>query len=303
MTDFIHINSISELHNIFDSEKPKHPLVSVIKNNNPRFSNPNIEVGKKYVLDFYIVSMKYHDTELKYGRNYYDFQEGSLLFMSPGQVLIPSKETITRKDEGWSLYFHADLIRNSDLIHKIDSYGFFSYDTNEALHIAEHEKVIIMDCIHKIQFEYAQNMDRHSKTLIVSNIDLLLNYCLRFYERQFLTRTHVNNDTITEFERFLKGYFKLNKQIEYGIPTVKQCAEAVHLSSNYLSDLLKKETGKNAQEHIHYTIIELAKNQLMSTALPISEIAYNLGFEYPAYFAKVFKAKTGLSPAVYRSQN
>lgn len=303
MTDFININSISELHKIFDGDKPKHPLVSVIKNNNPRFSSPTIEIGKKYVLDFYIVSLKYHDTEIKYGRNYYDFQEGSLLFMSPGQVIEPSKETSTRNDDGWSLYFHQDLIRNSDLVNKMDTFSFFSYGSNEALHISEHEKKTILDCIDKIQFEYSQNIDRHSQGLIVSNIELLLNYCLRFYERQFITRTHVNNDTISEFERFLKNYFKTNQQLEQGIPTVKQCAEAVHLSANYLSDLLKKETGKNAQEHIHSLIIELAKNQLLSTALPISEIAYSLGFESPSYFTKVFKAKTGLSPLMYRSQN
>ena len=238
---------------------------------------------------------------MQYGRNKYDFQEGSLLCKAPEQVLTFEVNDEPQTANGWGLYFHPDLIRRSSLGKHIKDYTFFSYDTNEALHLSDKEKEILEDIISKIKTEIGQNIDKHSQRLIVSNIELLLNYCDRFYDRQFITRENHNKDLISKFESFLDDYFGSKQLTEKGLPTVKFCAEQMGFSPNYLSDLLKKDTGKNTQEHIHFHLVEQAKTMLLNTNDTVSEIAYNLGFEYPQHFSKIFKKKTGISPASYRN--
>lgn len=302
MKDIIELESITAVHNLLGAGKPLHPLVTVIRNSER--NTTAIEVDKSYLLGFYTIMLKEKQASFNYGRNSYDFEEGTLLATAPGQVIsIKNLQEDQSDKDGWILFFHPDLIRKSDLGRKINQYGFFRYDANEALHLSQKEKKTIWDCIEKIIQEYSQNIDTHSQTLINSNIELLLNYCTRFYGRQFITRTNHNKDTITKLEEYLHDYFSSDKAKLKGLPTVGLCAEELSLSSHYLSDLLKKETGKNTQEHIHYFVIELAKNRLLGSTETISEIAYGLGFEYPSYFTKIFKAKTGLSPVMYRSQN
>lgn len=204
---------------------------------------------------------------------------------------------------GWGLFFHPDLIRSTTLNDKIKSYSFFHYEVSEALHLSDKEKNILFECIQKIQIELQENIDVHSQYIIVSTIELLLNYCSRFYGRQMITRSYANKSTISQIETILTEYFAKTKVEEQGLPTVKFLADMVHLSPSYLSDLLKKETGKNAQEHIHYYLIEEAKSLLLNSDKNISEIAFNLGFEYPQYFNKLFKQKTGKTPMEYRNLN
>ena len=204
---------------------------------------------------------------------------------------------------GWGLFFHPDLIRSTILNDKIKSYSFFHYEVSEALHLSDKEKNILFECIQKIQIELQENIDVHSQYIIVSTIELLLNYCSRFYGRQMITRSHANKSTISQIETILTEYFAKTKVEEQGLPTVKFLADKVHLSPSYLSDLLKKETGKNAQEHIHYYLIEEAKSLLLNSDKNVSEIAFNLGFEYPQYFNKLFKQKTGKTPMEYRNLN
>jgi len=199
------------------------------------------------------------------------------------------------------LFFHPDLIRKSALGQHIDYYHFFSYDVHEALHLSKNEEEILNDCIHKIQYELKQNIDGHNQRLLISNIELLLNYCNRFYERQFHTRSDHHKDIISQIDRIIKDYYKENQQLEIGALTVPLLADKVSLSPNYLSDLLRKETGRNAKEHIHQHIIHLAKNKLLNSSDSISEIAYDLGFNYPHYFSRLFKKQTGMTPQAYRS--
>ncbi len=295
------IKSVSELHKVLGYAKPKHPSISVIHTKDVNI--PPELYGTKLVFDFYVISLKEKYGEMKYGHNYYDFEEGTLIFTAPGQVITPIKRQQPENQQGWSLYVHPDLLRASGFAERIKQYSFFSYFANEALHVSDGEKRTLYECISNIEREYNQNIDRHSQDLIVSNIELLLNYCRRFYDRQFITRAHQNKDIITRFEQFLSNYYDLTPIDRKGLPTVAQCAAAVNLSPHYLSDLLKKETGKNTQEHIHMFIIEQAKNKLLSSGASISEIAFQLGFEYPAYFAKIFKSKTGLSPLEFRKFN
>jgi AraC-like DNA-binding protein len=239
---------------------------------------------------------------LRYGRNTYDHQDGTLLFLGPGQTLqIELEKGIVRSDVGsWTLLFHPDLIRKSELGKKMGDYSFFSYDINEALHLSEDEKKLLEEIISRIEKEYAQNIDKHSQELIVSQIKLLLDYCTRFYDRQFHTRTNWNKDVVSDFEQLLKDYFNSDNPSQKGIPSVKYFGKELNLSPYYLSDLLKKETGRNTQEHIHFYIIEKAKTALLNSNEPVSQIAYDLGFEYPQHFSKVFKNKTGMSPKEYR---
>jgi AraC-like DNA-binding protein len=246
----------------------------------------------------------YCANKLRYGRESYDFQEGSLICIAPKQVLTMDNEIEKREDMmGWGLFFHPNLLRGTSLINKMNDYTFFSYETSEALHLSDKEKQILYDCVQKIENELQENIDNHSQTLIVSNIELLLNYCSRYYGRQFITRKNSNSNTVTQIEKLLKQYFKSDKLKESGLPTVKYLADNVHLSASYLSDLLKKETGMNAQDHIHYILIEEAKTILLNTDNSVSEVAYSLGFDYPQYFSKLFKHKTGQTPKEYRNIN
>jgi len=302
MKEIVQIESISAMHDVFGLSKPQHPLVSVI-----RFKGANIRPEYHHIrcaFGMYCVTHK-NDTDgsMKYGRNSYDFQEGSMLFIKPGQILTYDGHQSTDDDPGWALLFHPDLIRRSELGKTIEGYSFFSYDATEALHVSDEEKQSLDELLTKIEKEYQQNIDRHSQNLIIANIKLLLDYCTRYYDRQFYTRTNLNQDVLTKFETLLRHYYANQNQLRSGIPTVSYCGEALNMSSKYLSDLLKKETGKNAKTHIDEFIINKAKNHLLSSTDSVSEIAYALGYEYSQHFSKAFKTKTGMSPGQYRSLN
>lgn len=301
MKPIVQIKSISEI-NRFVKGVTKHPLVAVVD-----FSklDEHIDEDIRISCDFYSIMFKnYCANKIRYGRQTYDFQEGSLVCIAPRQVLTMDSE-IERKDNmiGWGLFFHPDLVRGASLGGKMKDYTFFSYETSEALHLSDKEQQTLFDCVSKIQSELEENIDNHSQSLIVSNIEVLLNYCLRYYGRQFITRRNSNKDVVSQVKALLKDYFVNENLHEKGLPTVKYLAEQAHLSPNYLSDLLKKETGMNTQDHIHYFLIEEAKNILLNSDGSISEIAYALGFEYPQYFSKLFKQKTGTTPQEFRNLN
>ena len=238
-----------------------------------------------------------------YGRSKYDFQEGTLIFSGPGQVMSTGDREDTEPREGWMLLFHPDLLRKSALGKTINNYNYFNYESNEALHLSDEEKRTINDLLQKIVSEYEQNIDKHSQKLIISSLELILDYCQRFYDRQFYTRANLNKDHLDKFKKILNDYYRSESPLNLGIPSVSYCGSEMNMSPKYLSDLLKKETGQGAQEHIHSFIIDRAKTELLGTTESISKIAYDLGFEYPQHFSKMFKRKTGMSPARYRSSN
>jgi len=301
MDEIIKIENISQLYEMMYQKKPLHPLIGVID-----FSKNNISVYNemKVSLGFYSVMFKnLCPGTMRYGRNYYDFQEGTLFFTAPNQVVVMENLEDSDDVNGWALIFHPDLIRGTSLNAKMKEYNFFSYDLYEALHLSDREKQKLDDIVKDIDGELQQNIDKHSRTLIVSAIELLLNYCNRYYDRQFITRTVKNRDIISDFDGLLKSYFESDEIQSMGFPSIKYFAEQLHLSPNYLSDLLKKETSKNGTEHIQYHVIELAKNKLLSSSVSVSEIAYDLGFEYPQYFSKMFKKNTGMTPVEYRNLN
>lgn len=302
MDQIFRIETISELNSLFGEGKPKHPLVTVVDFSKVgSFTNETTKIAT----GFYTLMFKNNcHGKFKYGREYYDFQDGTLICVGPNQVgSVENDDDIQGDVKGWGLFFHPDLIRGTSLGQKIKEYSFFSYEMNEALHLSEKEKSILFECIQKIETELSENIDKHSQRLIVSNIELLLNYCDRYYDRQFITRINVNKDILTKFENILNDYFADKDLKTKGLPTVKYCADKLFLSANYLSDLLKKETGKNAQDHIHYYLIEESKNFLLNSNNSVSEIAYELGFEYPQYFSKLFKTKTGFTPLEFRNSN
>ena len=300
MKEIIKLNTISETHHFLGLEKPKHPLISVLRMGDliKDFKVDNV----KYALNLYQISLKDNCpfTILNYGRNSYDYQEGTMVFTAPNQVLEFTKDAVAEVDKGWTLVFHPDLIRKSELGKKIENYSFFAYASNEALHVSDEERKTVTEIAEKIEKEFSNNIDTHSQTLIISNLELLLNYCVRFYDRQFYTRTNLNQDIAGKFKQLLKDYYKQEKQLELGIPSVQYCGEAMNMSPKYLSDLLRKETGQSTQDHIHRYIIEKAKNRLLNSNESASEIAYDLGFEYPQYFSKLFKKKTTMSPNEFR---
>lgn len=302
MENIIHLNSIYSIHESLGLDKPKHPLISIFKFGKEQVNESSENF--KYALGLFQISIKGNCpfTISKYGRNPYDFQECSMIFTAPHQVLEFNKEYITNDEDCWTLVFHPDLIRKSELGKKIDHYSFFSYASNEALHLSEEERTTVTNIANKIEIEYTNNLDTHSQTLIISNLELLLNYCVRYYDRQFYTRTNLSQDIASNFEQLLKAYYNENNQLILGTPSVKYCAEKMNLSARYLSDLLRKETGKGTQDHIHFYIIEKAKTMLLNSKESVSEIAYNLGFEYPQYFSKIFKKKTTTSPNEYRQR-
>ena len=304
MGNIIRLESISQLNALFQQTAPKHPLISVVDFSKIEKHEKVEEI--KLTCGFYSVMFKNHcANKLKYGKEYYDFQEGTLMCIAPNQIITIENDANSENADivGWGLFFHPDLIRGTSLGNKIKEYTFFSYEVNEALHLSDKEKQTLWDCVDKLENELSENIDLHSQTLITSNIELLLNYCARYYDRQFITRKKVNTNLLTKFETILNSYFNSNDQQYKKLPSVKYFAELLFLSPNYLSDLLKKETGKTAQEYLHYYLIEEAKNNLLNTNDPINEIAFNLGFEYPQYFSKLFKSKTGMTPLAYRNMN
>ncbi len=291
------VETISELHEIVGFEKPKHPLLTIID-----YSDVNIKNAPEsgsFICSFYSINFKKH-CDFIYGRQAFDHQEGTLHCTSPEQIITFNRKKEANSAEGWGLYFHPELIRNTALGKKIHEYSFFSYAENEALHLSEYEKQTLLSILKQMQNEYNTNMDHYSHDLLISNIELLLNYCKRFYGRQFITRGNQNKDILIRFDEFITNYFNSKQLDKHGIPSVKYCADAMNLSPNYFSDLLKTETGKNTQEHIHYHLLEKAKLILLCSDKSINEIAYELGFEYPQNFSKLFKKKVGTTPTEFR---
>jgi AraC family transcriptional regulator, transcriptional activator of pobA len=277
-----------------------HPLISVLDQSKSKPVQAN-----RYLTDIYIIFLKdVKCEEFHYGRNKYDYQEESLLFIAPGQVFgfDPDAETLIQP-RGWALTFHPDFIKGTSLGKKINEYGFFSYNVTEALHISKRERQIVLECFKKIKEELHREIDKHTVSVIVSNIELLLNYCLRFYDRQFITRAHVDKDVLTRFEGLLNSYYQSELPKSEGLPTVSYCASALNLSSNYFGDLVKKEMGKTALEYIQEKVIDLAKERLFDQSKSVSEVAFEMGYKYPQHFTRLFKQRVGMSPQEYRIAN
>ncbi len=298
MAEIQRFETISQ-YNSFNNNETLHPLVSVVDLSK---AAPRSVAGMYF--GFYTIFLKEVKCgDLRYGKHTYDYQEGTLVFMAPGQVVMVENITEVYQPKGYALIFHPDLIHNTPLGRHIQDYTFFGYQSNEALHISERERKIVLDCFAKIEYELQQSIDKHSKTLIASNIELFLNYCLRFYDRQFITRDNTHKGVLERFESLLIQYFASDKPQTDGLPSVSWCARELHLSTNYFGDLIKKETGKSAQEYIQTSIIDLAKERVFDTSKAISEIAYELGFKYPQHFTRLFKQKVGVSPNAYRNLN
>jgi AraC-like DNA-binding protein len=297
----IHSKSISELLQGMRLEKPTHPLITIIDTAKLGYGEETI--GARYSSSMYCIALKDSGCGINYGRNTYDFDEGVLIFTAPNQVITLTKAQELGEVNGWMLYFHPDLIRNTALGTKIDDYSFFNYEVHEALHLSDQEQSTLTDCITMVQHEIKERIDNHSQQVLVSHIELLLNYSTRFYERQFNTRTNQIKDIVSQFERELKGYYKEKKALEFGVPTIQRFADSAHISQHYFSDLIKKETGRAPKDHINEYVVEQAKNMILGTEQSISEIAYELGFNYPHYFTRLFKSKTGRTPVEYRSLN
>ena len=296
------ISSLSEFHRLLSIPPPLHPLVSVAMVSEIHATDS--EVWKKFSTDFYTISLKNNiQSKIKYGQQYYDFDKGTMIFTAPKQVQsveVNKANTFNETDgTGYVLMFHADFLKKHSLQTTIKNYGFFSYAVNEALHLSEQEEKNIVELFQKIEKEY-QHIDKHTQDIILSQIDLLLNYCNRFYERQFITRKAVNNDLLSKIDQLLNAYLDDAETQRNGLITVEYLANKLNISANYLSDMLRSLTGQNAQQHIHNKIIEVAKEKLLTTNLSVSEIAYELGFEQPQSLNRLFKKKTEISPLKYR---
>jgi len=289
--------SISELHKAMGQPKPMHPLISVLDYGKAIFDPKDFEQG--IILDFYKISFKTNFSgKLRYGHGFYDFEEGGMSFVAPGQILKMQEEEADYS--GMSLNIHPDFIRPYTLNENIKKYGFFSYAAAEALYLSEKEKETILAVFANIQDELDQRIDNFSQDVIISQLELLLNYSNRFYNRQFITRKAVNNDVLSKLENLLEDYFNTQKPLENGLPTVQFVADELQLSSRYLSDLLRSVSGQNTQQFIHDKLIEKAKEYIAKGTLSISEIAYKLGFEHPQSFNKLFKKKTNVSPVAFQ---
>ncbi len=303
MNNVFRIESISILHDVMKEPPPKHPLVSVVDFSNLDQSVVSSVDQVKVSSAFYGVTLKQLEKgSILYGRNRLDFQEGSLFFSAPDQIGAFENAHFDRCTYNWGLFFHPDLIHGTPLSSKISAYSFWKYDSNEALHLSEDEKHSLSMIVDSIKKEVDRPIDRHTKNVLTSGIELLLNHCIRYYDRQFVTREKYNKAVVDAIHEYLSDYFSSSRLQEEGLPTVLQCAEYVSLSPNYLSDLLRKETGKSTQDHIHYHLLGMAKDRLLGTDESIKEIAHSLGFEYPHYFSNLFKKKTGISPTEYRKQ-
>lgn len=292
----LNIETVSDYNDMLGVET-LHPLVSVID-----LSRAKPMKHMRHTFGFYVVFLKDEkNCDLLYGRQRYDYQKGSVISLAPGQVIGIEDTGEVFQPKGWALCFHPDLIRGTTLGRNMKEYSFFSYEVNEALHLSEKERTIFIDCLEKIQHELQYAIDRLSKRLISTHIELLLDYCLRFYERQFVTRSNVNHDILTRFERLLDDYFTGERAGSNGLLSVKQCANELCLSSNYFGDLIKKETGKTAQEYIQFRLIDIAKERILDPSKSLSQIAYDLGFQYPQHFTRLFKKLVGQTPNEYRT--
>ena len=289
-------DSLSDFHRVFGLPKPLHPMISFIDIKNMTIQSH--ELANSFALNFYKIAYKITQCgKAKYGQNYYDFGEGGLVFTAPNQLFEAPDGSVKW---GYILLIHPDFLLSYPLATKIKQYGFFSYSANEALHVSDQEKATIMAIFNIINEELKSRIDDFSQDVIISQIEVLLNYCNRFYKRQFITRKAVNNDLLQKLEALLDDYFNNEKPALQGIPTVQFLADNLNLSPSYLSDMLRSLTGQNAQQHIHDKLIEKAKEKLSTTDLSVSEIAYGLGFEHPQSFSRLFKTKTNSSPLEFR---
>ena len=287
-------HSISDLHRVLGLPKPLHPLISLV--DNTQIAIDKEQLPASFLLNFYKVSYKKGlRGKIRYGQSYYDFDEGGLVFTSPNQLLATTDDT---EYLGYTLLIHPDFIRNYSLGKSIKNFGFFSYSANESLHLSEKEKQTILSIFNNIEQELTSTIDDFSQDVMIAQIEVLLNYSNRFYKRQFLTRKAVNSDLVDKLENLLNDYFD-NEKTD-GLPTVQHLADKLNLSPRYLSDMLRSLTGQNAQQHIHNRLIEKAKELLSTKDLSVAEVAYQLGFEHPQSFNKIFKRKTNLTPIEFK---
>jgi len=297
MDNIKRFETISDYNN-FNNNETLHPLVSVVD-----FSKAKRRQGSRMYFGFYTILLKdVKCGDLVYGRHTYDYQQGTLIFLAPGQVAGMNSNGETYQPKGYGLVFHPDFIHGTSLGKHIHEYTFFSYQSNEALHLSERERKMVLDCFSKIEYELEHAIDAHSKKLIISNIELFLNYCVRFYDRQFITRENIHKGVLERFETFLHDYFETGEPETYGVPSVAHCARELNLSPGYFGDLVKKETGKTAQEYIQSKVIDVAKEKIFDVNKSVSQIAYELGFKYPQHFSRLFKQHVGQSPNDYRSR-
>jgi AraC family transcriptional regulator, transcriptional activator of pobA len=286
-------------YNVFNNNETLHPQVSVVD-----LSKAAPRQGSKMYFGFYTIFLKdVKCGDMVYGRHTYDYQEGTLVFLAPGQVAGMNSNGETYQPKGYALVFNPDLLHGTSLWRHIQDYSFFGYQSNEALHLSERERKLVLDCFSKIQYELEQAIDKHSKRLIVSNIEMLLNYCIRFYDRQFITRDNAHKGILERFETLLNDFYQSEKPQTTGFPSVAYCAGELHLSPNYFGDLIKKETGKTAQEYIQAKVIDVAKEKIFDQSKSVGQIAYELGFKYPQHFTRLFKQQVGQSPSEYRMLN
>lgn len=298
MEKLLRFETIRE-YNVFNNNETLHPQVSVID-----FSEAAPRRLSKMYFGFYTIFLKdVKCGDLQYGRHNYDYQEGTLVFLAPGQVAGTNGNVETYQPKGNALVFHADFIHGTALGKHIQDYSFFSYQSNEALHLSERERKIVLESFAKIEYELTHAIDKHSKQLIVSNIELFLNYCVRFYDRQFITRDNVHKGILEKFEDLLNGYYQSDKSQTLGLPSVAYCAQELNLSPSYFGDLIRKETGKTAHEYIQSKVIDMAKERIFDLGKSVSQIAYELGFKYPQHFTRLFKQWVGMTPNEYRLLN
>ena len=298
MDNIVNLESVDRYNSMYGLET-LHPLVSVVDLTKATkiINHTQMNYG---VYALFLKQTK--SCDLKYGRRSYDYQEGTIVCFAPGQTVRVDMIEDEITPEVYGIVFHPDLIRGTSLAKSMKSYTFFSYAVNEALHLSDQDKEIVMDCLKKISIELEHAIDKHSKALIAMNIELLLNYCMRFYERQFITRSNANKDALTKFEQLLNEYFLSKLPMQEGLPSVKYFADKICLSSNYFGDMVKKETGKTPQEHIQDKVIEMAKEHIVETNETVSQIAYTLGFQYPQHLCRLFKKRVGCTPNEYRTQ-
>lgn len=292
------IKTITDVYRMSGNDKPHHPLIGIIDLG----ASQNKTDVKAVTFDFYVITMKTGCDKLYYGQQQYDFDEGVMAFLSPGQILRGETSDLPENIKGWMLFIHPDFLWNTSLAKKIKQYEYFGYNTNEALFLSDKEENIINSIVENIKNEYQSNIDKFSQDIIISHLETLLNYSERFYQRQFITRKKANHQILERLEVLFSDYFNSDDLVSKGLPSVQYISDNLHVSPTYLRSLLKTLTGLNTQQHIHEKLIEKAKEKLSTTALSVSEIAYELGFEHPQSFSKLFKSKTMQSPLEFRER-